>query len=51
MERPQLEEHVSPKEIELQKALPNAFSRIYNLYFPEQLRFHFTNNAGDLFRL
>ena len=51
MERPQLEEHVLQREVELQEALPNAFSRIWDLYLPEPIRLDSPDIAGDLLRI
>ena len=51
MERPQLEEHVCPREVELQKALPNAFIRIWNLCFPGPLRADSSDDSRDLLLL
>ncbi len=51
MERLELEEHVSQREIALQKTLPNAYIRIYHLYFFGTLRLNRPHNTGNLLRI
>ena len=51
MEISQLDKYVFPREGELQKALPNAFIRIWNLYLPRTLRLKPPNNDWIILRL